>query len=109
MKPMPNEEDKSKGKGISVEFLKEEKKATIEAEMEKQIHIQSILRLRANDPPGLDKGDPTKVYHYENIEALVVSKEMHDFEKVPRRSYDIVNSNISQLDFPVNMMMFLEE
>ncbi|CAI9285209.1 unnamed protein product [Lactuca saligna] len=50
------------GKGVVVEPTAEEKKATIEKEIEKQRHIQSILQHRASDPPGLDKGDPSKHY-----------------------------------------------
>lgn len=108
-KPKPNEEDKGKGKGISSELSKEEKKSALEAEMEKQRHIQSILRQHASDPLGLNKGDPTKLYQYEYIEALTIIGEMHDFAKVPRRSYGTVNSTMNQLDFPVNRMMFFGE
>lgn len=68
---------------------------------------KGILRQRVNDPPSLEKGDPAKHYCYENIEALVVTKEMHDFEKVPKNSFATENTYFNQLDFPVNKMMFL--
>ena len=57
-KPNLSEQEKDKGKGISQELSKEEKKAAQEAEMAKQRQIQSILHQSANDPPSLDKGDP---------------------------------------------------
>lgn len=64
-KPPPSTEElKNKGKCISVEPTKEEKKAAVEEETERQRQIQSILRQRANDLPGLDKGDPSKHYCY---------------------------------------------
>lgn len=75
--------------------------------MEKQRHIQSILRLRQSDPPGLGKGDPKKLNIYENIEARVVYGEMYDFEKVPKKSFATENSDFNQLDFPINKMMFI--
>lgn len=34
---------------------------------------------------------------------------MHDFEKIPRRRFDNINSPMSELDFPLYRMMFLEE
>lgn len=103
-KPKP---DMGKGKEIATEKTKEEKKAKIEAEMEKQRQIQSIQRLRENDPPFMEKEDPKKLYNYENIEARVSYNPMHFFEKKPKKSYSIENSDISQLDFPVNEMMFI--
>lgn len=45
LKPKSTETDKVKGKGVSVELTKEERKVAIEAEIEKQRHVQSILRL----------------------------------------------------------------
>ena len=32
---------------------------------------------------------------------------MYEFEKKPRRSYDVANSDRCQLDFPINEMMFI--
>lgn len=49
---------KGKGKGILAEPTAEEKKLALEQEMEKKRKIQSILRQRQSDPPGLEKGDP---------------------------------------------------
>lgn len=68
--------------------------------MEKQRQIQSILRQRENDPPGI--GDPIEHYCYEYIEVVVVTEEMHDFENVPKKSFAMENTNFNQLDFPIN-------
>ena len=106
-KPTPTKADKGEGKSVVIEKLKEERKAEIVAEMEKQRHIQSILKLRQNDPPTLNKGDPRKLHSYENIEAMVVHGEMHNFQKKPKKSYAIDNSDLNQLDFPINKMMYL--
>ncbi|CAI9263336.1 unnamed protein product [Lactuca saligna] len=102
-KPPPStEEMKNKGKGVSLEPTVEEKNNVVEKEIEKQRKIQSILRQRANNPPGIDKGDTSKHFSYEYIEAQVLTGEMHDFEKIPKKSYPIENS-----DFPINKMMFM--
>ena len=98
---------KNKGKGISTKPTADEKKVVVEKEMEWQRQIQSILRQLENDPHGLDKGYPSKHYCYENIEALVVTREMHDFEKIPKKSYATENTDFNQLDFPNNKMMFM--
>ncbi|CAI9303072.1 unnamed protein product [Lactuca saligna] len=99
----------NKGKGIPTEPTKKEKKIAIEQEIEKQRQIQNILYQRANDPPGLNKRDPSKHHIYEYIEALVVIGEMIDFEKVPKRSYNTKNTKFNQLDFSINHMMFMDE
>lgn len=75
--------------------------------MEKQRQIQNILQQSAIDPPGIEKGDPSKHYFCENIEALVVTEEMHDFEKIPKKSYATEDTDFNQLDFPINKMMFM--
>ena len=77
--------------------------------MKKQREIQSILQQRANDPPGFDKGGPSKHFCYEYIEAQDFPGEKHDFEKIPKKSYAIENSDFNQLDFPINKMMFMAE
>ncbi|CAI9290309.1 unnamed protein product [Lactuca saligna] len=59
------------------------------------------------DPPGLDKGDPTKHHSYETIEASVYNGVMHEFAKVPKKSFDIKNTDFNQLDFLINKMMFI--
>ena len=56
----------------------------LEQGMEKQRHIQRILRLRESDTPGLENSDPKKLYSFENIEAMVFYDEMHGFEKIPK-------------------------
>lgn len=56
-----NQDSKDKGKGVLVKKTKEENKVEVEAEIELQRHIQSILRLRASDPPGMEKGHPRKL------------------------------------------------
>lgn len=32
---------------------------------------------------------------------------MHEFQKVPKNTYNTENTNINQLDFPVNEMVFI--
>ncbi|CAI9302926.1 unnamed protein product [Lactuca saligna] len=96
-----------RGKGILYEKSKEELKADAEAEMERMRQVQSIMRQRASDPPSMNKGDPVKLYSYETIESKVVCREMYEFEKKPKRSYDIANSDHCQLDFPINEMLFI--
>ncbi|CAI9265114.1 unnamed protein product [Lactuca saligna] len=109
-KPPPTtEEMQNKGKGNFTEPLVKEKTTAIEKEMEKQRQIQSILCQRENDPIGLNKGDPSKHYTYEYIEALFVKGEIHNFEKLPKKSYDTENTNFNKLDFPINQMIFLDE
>lgn len=77
-------EDDGKGKMILIEKSKEELKAEVEAEMDRQRKIQSIIRLRENDPPGMGKGDPKKFYSYESIEARVAFNHMYAFENKPK-------------------------
>ena len=64
--------------------------------------VQSVMALHAQDPPGLEKGDPTKQYNYETIEAKVTFDYMYSFEKVPNKSCVVTNIDASQLNFPVN-------
>lgn len=75
--------------------------------MDKQRQIASIPRLRQNDPLHLNKGDPKKLHSYENIEASISFNEMYEFEKKPRKSYSIENSDLNQLDFPSTKCCFL--
>ncbi|KAL7607148.1 hypothetical protein Lser_V15G19426 [Lactuca serriola] len=96
-----------KGKGILYEKSKEEKKVEAEAELERMRQVQSIMRQRASDPPTMNKGDHAKLYSYETIESKVVGREMYEFEKKPKRSCDIANSDNCQLDFPINEMLFI--
>ncbi|CAI9277340.1 unnamed protein product [Lactuca saligna] len=98
---------KDTGKGILIEKTKEEKKAEVEAEVEKMRHLQSIMTLRAQDPSNIDKGDPSKQYKYEKIDARFIFDHMYSFEKIPKKSYVVTNSDSSQLDFPMNEMMFI--
>lgn len=107
-KPPPStEEMKVKGKGIHTNSTEEEKKIALEKEMDRQRQIHSILRQRRGDPPGLEKGDPTKPYCYETIEQTVSLGNMHDFLKVPKKSHEIENPDFNQLDFPINHMSFI--
>ncbi|XP_052619606.1 uncharacterized protein LOC128125976 [Lactuca sativa] len=100
-------ENTGKGEGIAYEKSKEEKKAEAEAEMERLRQVQSIMRQRVSDPPTMNKGDPAKLYSYEIIESKVLGNHLYEFEKKPRKSYDVANSDRSQLDFPINEMMFI--
>ncbi|KAL7607644.1 hypothetical protein Lser_V15G16187 [Lactuca serriola] len=103
----PQKDVSGKGKGILYEKSKEELKVDAEAELERMRQVQSIMRQRASDPPSMNKGDPAKLYSYETIESKVVGREMYEFEKKPKRSYDIANSDHCQLDFPINEMLFI--
>ena len=103
----PQKDVLGKGKGILYEKSKEEIKADAEVELERMRQVQSIMRQRASDPPLMNKGDPAKLYSYKTIESKVVGREMYEFEKKPKRSYDIANSDHCQLDFPINEMMFI--
>ncbi|KAL7604851.1 hypothetical protein Lser_V15G19577 [Lactuca serriola] len=103
----PQKDVSGKGKGILYEKSKEEVKADAEAELERMRQVQSIMRQRASDPPSMNKGDPAKLYSYETIESKVVGREMYEFEKKPKRSYDTANSDHCQLDFPINEMLFI--
>lgn len=67
--------------------------------------LNGIMRMRANDPPSLDKGDPNKVSCYETIEIVAYGK-VDAVEKWPKKSYAIEDSNFNQLDFPFNHFMF---
>lgn len=60
----------------------------------------------AGDPPCLKKAGPCKQYCYETVEQTVSSENIHDFEKIPKRSYEIKITNFNQLDFSINHMMF---
>ncbi|CAI9270136.1 unnamed protein product [Lactuca saligna] len=105
-KPNPSEDD-GKGKGILVEKSKEERKLEIETKMDKQRQIQNILRLRENDPAGMEKRDPKKLSSYKNIKARVAFNHLYAFEKKPKKSYSITNTDMNQVDFPINKMMFI--
>ncbi|CAI9299918.1 unnamed protein product [Lactuca saligna] len=59
----------------------EEKKKLQELKTEKLRRLNSIMRQRVNDPPGLNKGDPNKVWRYEMIESTTFSKDEDFFVK----------------------------
>lgn len=106
--PPPSSQYKGdRRKGIMKELTEEEKKENLEKEIEKQRQINSISRQRQGDPPGLDKGDLTNQYYYETIEKIVSLRNMYDFEKVPKKSFDIINTNFNQQDIPINQMIFI--
>lgn len=90
-----NRRNEREKKGFLSEPTIKEKKRALEKEMERQRQIQSILRQRQSDPPILENGDPIKPYYYETIEASVFSGVMHEFEKVPKKSYDIENTDFN--------------
>ncbi|KAL7592159.1 hypothetical protein Lser_V15G33908 [Lactuca serriola] len=98
---------KARGKSMMIKKSKEEKKAEADAELERMRLVQSIMTQRASDPPGMNKGDTSKHYNYETIEAKVAFNHMYSFEKKPKQSYFVTNTNASQLDFPINEMMFI--
>ncbi|CAI9290299.1 unnamed protein product [Lactuca saligna] len=63
----------------------EEKKRFQAIELEKQRQINYILRQRANDPPGLNNGDPNKQWCYEIIEIDVLGKNDEFLKKKKKR------------------------
>lgn len=77
-KPVTTSDPKDKGKGVHVEPTTEEKKKFQELEMERLRHLNNMMRLRVNDPPCLNKGDPNKVWCYETIESATYG-ENDDF------------------------------
>ncbi|CAI9294418.1 unnamed protein product [Lactuca saligna] len=74
-------ESRDKGKAKIIENTKEEKKDEVNAELERMRLVQSVMTLRAQDPVGLEKGDPSKQYNYETIEAKFMFDHMCSFEK----------------------------
>lgn len=79
----------------------------MELEIERKWQINSILTQIHSDPPGLINGDPKKHWCYETIEKIVSIGKMESFCKVAKKSYDVENSNINQLDFPINHMPYI--
>lgn len=88
-----------------MEPTKEEKKRLQALEIEKMKQLNSIMRIRANDPRGLGKVDPNKVWCYETIEN-VAYVEVNEFDKQPKKTYALKDSNFNKLDFPFNHSMF---
>ena len=77
--PSSKDDKGDKRKGIEITPYEEEKRKNLEMEMERQRQINNILRLRQNDPPGLNKGDPNKIWCYETIEQVVSLGKMDYF------------------------------
>ena len=73
--------------------------------MEHQRQINNILQQRENDPPGLNKGEPSKHWCYEIIEIAVLGKN-DEFLKRLKKIFDIENFDFNRLDFPINHMLF---
>lgn len=48
-----------------------------------------------------------KQYNYEIIEAKVLIDHIYSFKKILEKSYVVSNPDASQLDFPMNEMMFI--
>lgn len=62
----------------------EEKQKLQDLEFERIKQLNNIMRIRANDPPGLDKGDPNKVWCYKTT-ADVVCGKVDALGKVPKK------------------------
>ncbi|CAI9281407.1 unnamed protein product [Lactuca saligna] len=90
------------GKGKEIEPSVEEKKKDQEAEIEMQRQINNIIRQRQNDPPSLEKGDPTNPFFYETIKDIAFNGIMHNFENVPKMSYDTESTDFNRFYFPIN-------
>lgn len=69
VKPITNTFPKDKGKRVHVEPLAKEKKRLQEIELERMRQLSNIMRQRIDDPLGLNKGDPNKVWNNEMIET----------------------------------------
>lgn len=82
-----------------METTLEEKKKLHELEMEMMKQLRSIMRMKSNNPPVINKGDPNKVQCYEMNESETFG-EVDDFDKRPKKSFSMKDSN--QLDFPIN-------
>lgn len=63
------------------------------------------MRMRVNEPPGVDKGVPKKVWCYEMIKSVAYG-EVDDFDKGPNKNYAIEDLDFNQVDFPINYSMF---
>lgn len=70
-KAIATSEAKGKVKGTQVERKTKEKKKLQELEIERMKQLNNIMRMRANDPPGLYKGDPNKVWCYKTIKHVL--------------------------------------
>lgn len=79
-------DSKYKGKGVHVEPSAKEKKRLQELEMEKLRQLNRILMQMKDNPLGLNKGNPNKVWCCETIESSTFSEE-DDFSVNPRKSY----------------------
>lgn len=62
VKPIATFEPNGKGKGVHVEPTGKEKRILQELKIENMKQLNSINRLRENDPPDLDERDLNKVY-----------------------------------------------
>ncbi|CAI9260017.1 unnamed protein product [Lactuca saligna] len=94
MPPTSKNTQGDKGKGIDKTPLEKQKKKQQALEIKRPRQINSILRRRQNDPPGLNKGDPNKHWCYETIEEIVLDTKFDYFCKAPKKSYEIYNSDI---------------
>lgn len=63
------------------------------------------MNQRVNDPLGLNKSNPNKAWYYETT-VIAVLDQVDEFIKKPKKRYDIKNTNFSQLDFPMNHLVF---
>lgn len=53
--------------------------------------LNNIMRMRENNTPSLEKGDPNKVWCYETTETMAYS-EFDAFVKIPKKIYAIEDS-----------------
>ena len=69
--------------------------------------MESIMRQRALEGSNVDKGDPLKLFNYETLDSRVMFDHMYSFQKIPKKSFVVTNTDYGQLDFPINEMMFV--
>ncbi|CAI9282257.1 unnamed protein product [Lactuca saligna] len=99
-------DSKDRWKDVQFEPSIEENKRLQEIELERMRQLNRIMRQRKDYPPGLNKGDPKKVWNCKLIESSTFS-ENEDFMVKPRQSYVIENIEFSQLYFPVSYSLIM--
>lgn len=74
--------------------------------MEKLRHLDRVTMQGNDDPHGLNKSDPNKVWNYFVIQSIIFS-EYDDFSIKSRKCYATDNIDFNQLEFPINYSLFV--
>ncbi|CAI9293754.1 unnamed protein product [Lactuca saligna] len=102
VKTVESSKPKWKGKGVQVEPTKEDKKKLQELEMKKMKQLNNIMRMRANDPPGLNKGDANKIVKFLSITPDVVFKGA-----LQNYRFIVVRANIVLFNFTIDDFLLM--